>query len=97
MDLVVNDEIMKVTQEKYEELATAMEELKRDLTEAMNNIRAGWDSGAGDAFFAKYDDEWLRAVSDYTDVLRHMADNIKMAKNKYQEVFDCADGVKLPE
>ena len=62
---------------------------------AVDDIRSGWKSDAGDAFFKKFDDEWKKNFDDYINVINHMSSNMQIAKNKYQAVFDEADKLKL--
>jgi WXG100 family type VII secretion target len=93
--LQVNEESLKKAKTSYNEQAQRMRELKVKLCTAVDGIKEGWDSKAGDEFFKKYDNEWVKNITDYIDVIQHMSDNMQIADNKYQTVFDTADNIKL--
>ncbi|WFR59082.1 WXG100 family type VII secretion target [Anaerocolumna sp. AGMB13025] len=93
--LKVNEEALKKAKVTYQEQSQRMRALKSKLSTAVDGIKDGWDSKAGDAFFKKYDNEWVQNITDYIDVIQHMSDNMQIADNKYQTVFDTADKIKL--
>lgn len=93
--LKVNEESLKKAKGTYQEQAQRMRALKAKLSTAVSGIKEGWDSKAGDAFFKKYDNEWEKNITDYSEVIQHMSDNMSIADNKYQTVFDTAEKIKL--
>jgi WXG100 family type VII secretion target len=93
--LKVNEEALKKAKVTYREQSQRMRDLKSKLSTAVDGIKDGWDSKAGDAFFTKYDNEWVQNIKDYIDVIQHMSDNMQIADDKYQTVFDTADKIKL--
>lgn len=95
-------EILKIDQDafeeaknNYEEYAQRMESLRSKLEGAVGDIRGGWISDGGNAFFKKFDEEWLKNFNDYIAVMEHMADNMQIAKNKYQSVFEATNKLSL--
>lgn len=86
--LKVNEEALKKAKVTYQEQSQRMRALKSKLSTAVDGIKDGWDSKAGDAFFKKYDNEWVQNITDYIDVIQHMSDNMQIADNKYQTVFE---------
>jgi len=93
--LKINEESLKKAKTSYQEQAERMRNLKVKLSIAVDGIKEGWDSKAGDEFFKKYNNEWEKNITDYIDVIQHMSDNMKIADDKYQTVFDTAEGIKL--
>lgn len=93
--LKVNEESLKKAKLSYNEQAQRMRELKSKLSRAVDDIKEGWKSNAGDEFFKKFDNEWEKNITDYIDVIQHMSDNMKIADDKYQKVFDTAEKIKL--
>lgn len=93
--LKFSEEALSEAKATYSNLAQEMRDLKAKLTTAVDDIREGWNSSAGDEFFKKYDDEWIKNIDDYIDVIQHMSDNIDLANNKYRTVFDEAEKIKL--
>lgn len=93
--LYLDKDALDKAKTNYSTYAQDMTNLKTKLENAVNDIRNGWQSDAGDAFFTKFDDEWKKNFDDYINVINHMSSNMQIAKNKYQAVFDEADKLKL--
>lgn len=93
--LKVNEEALKKAKTTYNDQAQRMRDLKAKLDKAVEDIKEGWNSKAGDEFFKKFDNEWEKNIIDYIDVIQHMSDNMKIADDKYQKVFDTAEKIKL--
>lgn len=93
--LYLDREALETAKNNYSSYAQRMKSLKEKLVKATEEVRGGWDSDAGKAFFEKFDDEWKKNFDDYTKVVEHMADNMNIAKNKYQAIFDQADKLKV--
>ena len=93
--LYLDRDALSTAKSNYSSYATRMATLKTNLETAVTDLRAGWKTDAGDAFFKKYDDEWVKNLTDYINVINHMSSNMKIATDKYQEVFDEADKLNL--
>ncbi len=93
--LMINLEAMQTAQTSYNDCALRMETLRNKVKVSVEDIRSSWQSDAGDAFFKKFDDEWLKNFNDYVDVIKHMSENMVESKKRYQQVFDEADIIKL--
>lgn len=93
--LYLDKDALDKAKTNYSTYAQDMTTLKTKLENAVDDIRNGWQSSAGDAFFKKFDDEWKKNFDDYINAINHMSSNMQIAKNKYQEVFDEADKLKL--
>lgn len=83
------------TKSTYEKCVTEMDSIKKKMDKMVSSIRGAWDSDAGDAFFDKYDNEWLSAFNQYKEVLEHMAANLDVASNKYTEITELAKKLKI--
>lgn len=93
--LIISEEAMQIAKTGYDDCAERMKTLRNTLKNAVDEIRSGWDSEAGKAFFEKFDDEWLKNFDDYIAVIKHMSDNMTKAKNKYSPLFEEADKINL--
>ncbi len=80
---------------KYNTYSQGMMSLKNKLDSAVDDIRDSWKSYGGNEFFTKFDDEWKNNFQDYINVIQHMADNMKEARDRYEEIYDEADNLKL--
>lgn len=92
--LKINEEVFLSTKATYSDLAQRMATLRTNLTNAVDEIRSGWDTAAGDEFFQKYDNEWLANIDNYIAVIGHMSENMQIANQKYGEVYQKADDIK---
>lgn len=95
MILKINADSLKKAKTSYYEQAQRMRALKVKLDTAVESIKDGWDTKAGDKFFEKYDTDWDKNITDYIDVIQHMSDNMKIADSKYEVVFNTAEKIKL--
>lgn len=93
--LKINEEAMETAKSGYNDCATRMRTLRDTLKQSVDEIRTGWNSEGGKAFFKKFDDQWYKNFNDYIDVIEHMSDNMTISKNKYQPLFDEADKLNL--
>lgn len=93
--LKISEEAMDTAESGYDRCAEKMKSLRDDLKSAVDEIRSGWDSDGGKAFFEKFDDEWYKNFNDYIAVIEHMSDNMQKSKSKYQPLFDEADKLNL--
>lgn len=60
--LYLDKEALDKAKTSYSTYAQDMTNLKTTLENAVNDIRSGWQSDAGDAFFTKFDDEWEKIL-----------------------------------
>lgn len=93
--LKYDTEQMAETKRIYNECVTDMDSLKTKMQTMVDSVREGWKSEAGDAFFSKYDNEWLQGFVQYKEVLTHMAENLDSAKGKYSEITRQAKALKI--
>ena len=89
------EESLDTAKNNYSSYAGDMELLKTKLETAVDDIRSGWDTEAGETFFAKFDDEWKKNFDDYIAVINHMAENMQIAINEYQEIVNEAEELNL--
>ena len=74
--LLYNTAKMETVKKTYKDCVKEMDDLQTKMQTMVDDIKEGWQSKAGDAFFTKYDDEWLKGFKQYREVLDHMADNL---------------------
>ncbi|SDI36147.1 WXG100 family type VII secretion target [Pseudobutyrivibrio sp. 49] len=93
--LYIDNEAIQTAKDQYYQHELDMDELKVDLETAITELRKSWKSDAGDKFFEKFDDQWVKNMSDYIVVLQHMQTNLNTAKTKYQDIYDEAGRLNL--
>jgi WXG100 family type VII secretion target len=78
------------------ELTTKCEELKTlrsNIVASFEQLRKDWDSDAGRQFFARFENDLLQNLDDYSKVFEYMSQNLSTASQQYEEVFRAADAV----
>lgn len=93
--LIISEEAMKTAEKEYNEYAKEMRTLQQTLKNAVDEIKDGWNSDAGQKFFKQFEDEWYKHMSDYIAVIEHMGENMNDAIRKYAPLFEDADNIKL--
>lgn len=93
--LKYDTEKMQSVKDTYNECISSMDELQSSMQAMVDEVRDAWKSEAGDAFFDKYDNEWLKGFTQYKEVLQHMAANLNQASGRYSEITDELNALKI--
>ena len=93
--LKYDTEKMESVKTTYNACVADMDALQSKMQTMVDEVRDAWKSEAGDAFFDKYDNEWLKGFKQYKEVLQHMAENLDVASGRYSEVTQQADALKI--
>ena len=72
-----------------------MNDIQKRMRKMVEDVRDAWKSEAGDAFFEKYNNEWLKGFTQYKQVLTHMASNLDVASGRYSEITKQANALKI--
>lgn len=93
-DFKVNIDVLGSTITVYQ---TAIDDLETAVSDAQDAIdllkSSGWQSGAGDAFFANFDDEWKDGIEKRILVLKHLKECLDIAETEYSGLVE--DAVKI--
>ena len=90
--LLDKDAFSKASKEmkaKCEELKT----LRAEIKASFDQLRIDWDSDAGKKFFARFENDLIKNLDDYSKVFEYMSKNLSTSLQKYEEVFKAADTV----
>ena len=93
--LMYDTEKMIEVKNAYTKAVSDMKQIQKKMQKMVDNVKEGWESDAGNAFFEKYNDEWLKGFTQYQDVLEHMAYNLNLAEGKYTDLTNTAKNTKL--
>ncbi len=88
-------EKMLEVKQVYADAVSKMTEIQKKMQKMVDSVKEGWDTEAGDAFFEKYDEEWLKGFNQYKEVLTHMSENLNTAQGKYTQITNLAKKTKL--
>lgn len=87
-DIILNDEAFNEASTQLETLAKNMSALKSDIETLLSELKAGWQTPAGEKYFAACGNTLIQPMNDQVNVINHVSSNLKTAKNSYQTVFD---------
>lgn len=88
-DLKYDTEQLAQSASKYREAAEIMNSVKQDLKTKVAALKdVHWQSTAGEAFMAMYQDTWAESVDKYVAVLNKMAELLDRAVQDYDSVTD---------
>lgn len=88
-------EKMLEVKQVYADAVSKMTEIQKKMQKMVDSVKEGWDTEAGDAFFEKYDEEWLKCFNQYKEVLTHMSEYLNTAQGKYTQITNLAKKTKL--
>lgn len=93
-NLRYDSDIFQTTIDQYREAKDKFEATKKVLTDCIESLRQGWQTDAGDAFFANFDDDLSPALDKYINFMDYLIESLEAAKNKYDTVVDKAEALR---
>jgi WXG100 family type VII secretion target len=93
--LKVDLDVLQATINTYNVELGNLKDAKKGIQRALNTLKSsGWDSAASKAWFSLLDDEWLKNIEFQIRVLERLRDNLDIAKDEYQEVYEEQQNLK---
>lgn len=78
----------------YQDVKNRFQRTKDILTRCIDSLREGWQSEAGDAFFADFDDDLSPSLDKYINFLSYLIESLQSAKTQYDSVVDKAASLR---
>ena len=82
MDFMIDSDAFAQASSVLTAKCQELENLRSNIEASFEQLKQDWDSDAGKAFFARFEND-----------LEHMSGNLTAASQKYEEVFRAADAV----
>lgn len=87
--LKVDLDVLQTTINIYNTEITNLNAAKSSINRSLTALKAsGWDSSASKAWFSLLDDEWLRNINYQIRVLTRLRDNLIIAKEEYNGIYN---------
>ena len=86
-DIVLDEEAFKTAADKLQILSGDMQKLKTRIETLLAELRIGFDTPAGEKFFALCGTNLIKPLDDQAHVIEHVAQNLQDAQNSYSSVF----------
>lgn len=93
-DFRYNRSAFDVAIKNYKDVKEQFEDTKSILTDCIDSLRDGWQTAAGDAFFADFDDDLSPALDKYINFLSYLIESLEAARSEYDTVVDQADNIR---
>ena len=94
IDLRYDSDEFDAAVSRYEEAYQKFASVKSILTQCVDSLREGWQSEAGDAFFADFDDDLSPALEKYLNFVVYLKESLQAAKTQYDPVEEYARGIR---
>ncbi len=93
--LKVDIDVLQTTINTYNTEITNFHAAKATIKRSLSSLKAsGWNSGASKAWFALLDDEWLKNIDFQIRVFSRLRDNLIIAKDEYNDVYEELENLK---
>lgn len=99
-DLKVSTDQMQIAIDNYTNLYEKINTLKENLQKVIEDLKdVYWQSEGGEAFFKKYNEDWVKNVDVYLKVLEFLKTELGTAKTEYDGLITKAEAlsINLPE
>lgn len=93
MDLYIDQDALKKASSDMAAKCKELKDLRKNIELSFQQLRQDWDTGAGKAFFERFERDVLSNLDKYSEVFDHMSANLSASSGKYDEVFRAADAV----
>lgn len=86
-DILLDDDKFSNASERFSTLASDIENLRKDISSLLEELEKGFDTPAGKKFVNSCKNGLLQPMDDQAAVVKHVSDNLTMARSKYESVF----------
>lgn len=97
-DLRFNREEMLSAADSMARIAENLQTMNTALQGAVSALREdGWRTGAGEAFAARYNQDWAGSFQGQLDAIRSLSQELRVAAQEYAAVEEEAESLRLEE
>lgn len=93
-DFRYDQQVFDTAIRNYQDVKDQFQGTKDILTRCIDSLREGWQSDAGDAFFADFDDDLSPSLDKYINFLSYLIESLQSARMQYDSVIDKAGGLR---
>lgn len=93
MDLMLDKDAFLQASRELKSKCEELRKLRSNIQASFEQLKKDWDSDAGKQFFARFENDLIKNLDDYSKVFEYMSKNLSTASQKYEEVFGAADAV----
>jgi hypothetical protein len=86
-NILLDSDIFKSAADQFAALSDEMSALRKDIASLLDELEKGFDTPAGRKFIKSCRNGLLQPMDDQAVVIKHVSDNLSMARSKYETVF----------
>lgn len=86
-NILLDDEKFESAVNQFSALSEDMKKLRNDISKLLKELENGFDTPAGRKFVRSCRKGLLKPMDDQAAVIKHVSDNLNMARNRYESVF----------
>ncbi|MDR1640959.1 MAG: hypothetical protein LBT59_14790 [Clostridiales bacterium] len=87
-DILLDDSAFDTAVSEFRKLSDEMAKLKAEIEAALESLKKGFDTPAGEKFISTYRESLLKPLNEQATVLEHVSQVLNEAKTSYQSVFE---------
>ncbi len=87
-DVILDEEAFSNAAKRLKKLSESVQNFKKDVNKHLSDLEQGFDTPAGKKFIASCKSSLISPLNDQALVIESVADNLLLAKNSYQSVFN---------
>ena len=87
-DIILDEAAFRKASAKLKDASDGLAQLVTDMEDSVTELERGFDTPAGRSFARLYRERVIRQTSEQGDTLRQISEDLELAKNSYQSVFD---------
>ena len=94
-DITYDIDKLEKAKEAIDELIDNLNDDNKKLTEALADLKAGWQTDTGTKFFDEHKDTWTEYVKKYVKKLKGVSDMLQKAIDRYENIGSEVKNLKV--
>ena len=87
-NLVIDESAFDDAVRDFNAISQDIEALRNEVNRLLDDLAEGFDTPAGRKFYKSCSSSLLSPLNDQANVVRHVAENLNLAREEYQSVFE---------
>ena len=93
-DIVLDEEAFDRAVGEFADLSTRLQNLRNDMEQMLNDLKAGFDTPAGTKFINACKTTLFSPMDDQKLVLDHISSTLQESREAYRSVFDSYESLQ---
>ena len=94
-DITYDIDMLRSAKSAIDNLKETLDTDNQNLTIALENLKNGWNTSAGEKFFEDHKDTWSEYVKKYVQKLTGVSDMLQKASDQYEKIGSDVRNLKV--